>query len=304
METLENYLNLSKEICPLNTLIPPSTTNNNNNNNTQDDVTSITDNNNPTSSTNLDTSISTNETNSISTPVANKKLSRPSFNSFSKIIRRTFIEPFSSVKRTSLKQQRQHQNIDTSDASNENEYIRRVSSPLLNRRTNILTIIVTNFQPKRPKTCDNMIKNYIDACMNEYRLEKNRKQMNETSINENENNSIKNNYSDWNNDLTSYQQPTAYNRYQSNRYQQNISSNEKFNETSTKKLPSVPINSTNKINSLIKHVQKNDHMDDDNDDSLPMENGQFSSNINYVQQTQRKSSQITQVIDFFIKDIF
>jgi hypothetical protein len=154
---------------------------------------------------------------------------------------------------------------------------------------------MTNFQPKRPKTSDNMIKNYIDACMNEYRIEKNRKQMNETSINENENNSINKNYSDWNNDLSSYQQSMVYNRYHlssnTNRYQQNISSN----ETSGRKLPSIPINSTNKVNLLTKHVQKNNDIDE-NDDLLPMENGQFSSNINYVQQTQRKSNQLTQVI--------
>jgi len=190
---------------------------------------------------------------------------------------------------------------------NENEqHIRRASSPLLNRRTNILTIIVTNFQPKRPKTSDNMIKNYIDACMNEYKLEKNRKQMNEISINENENNNSNiNNYSDWNHDLSSYQQPIVYNRYHSsintNRYQQNLSSNEKFIEISGRKLPSVPINSTSKVNTSLKHVQKKDEIDD-NDDSLPMENGQFSSHINYVQQTQRRSSQLTQVIYFFLKD--
>jgi len=301
MEILESYLNLSTEICSLNTLTSSSSTTtttptNNNNNNIQDDVTSTTDNN-PTSTTNLDISTSTNETNSITTPVINKKLSRPSFNSFSKIIRRTFIQPFSSVKRTSLKQQRQQQhnpNLDTA-IINENEHIRHGLSPLLNRRTNMLTIIMTNFQPKRPKTSDNMIKNYIDACMNEYRIEKNRKQMNETSINENENNSINKNYSDWNNDLSSYQQSMVYNRYHlssnTNRYQQNISSN----ETSGRKLPSIPINSTNKVNLLTKHVQKTNDIDE-NDDLLPMENGQFSSNINYVQQTQRKSSQLTQVI--------
>ncbi len=298
MEILESYLSLSTEICSVNTLTSSSsstTTPTNNNNNIQDDVTSTTDNN-PTSTTNLDISTSTNETNSITTPVINKKLSRPSFNSFSKIIRRTFIEPFSSVKRTSLKQQRQQHNpnLDTT-IINENEHIRHGSSPLLNRRTNMLTIIMTNFQPKRPKTSDNMIKNYIDACMNEYRIEKNRKQMNETSINENENNSINKNYSDWNNDLSSYQQSMVYNRYHlssnTNRYQQNISSN----ETSGRKLPSIPINSTNKVNLLTKHVQKNNDIDE-NDDLLPMENGQFSSNINYVQQTQRKSNQLTQVI--------
>ncbi|CAF4351516.1 unnamed protein product, partial [Rotaria sordida] len=82
-----------------------------------------------------------------------------------------------------------------------------------------------------------------------------------------------------------------------NRYKQTIPSiintNQKLNETSGRKLPSVPINSTSKVNPLIKQVQKN-HIIDDNDDLLPMENGQFSSNINYVQQTQRKPIQLTQ----------
>ncbi|CAF3675428.1 unnamed protein product [Rotaria sordida] len=310
METLEKYLSLSKELCPLNILISSSSTTTNNNN-IHDDITSISDSN-LSSTINMDLSTSTNETNSTIPPIINKKSSRPSFNSFSKIIRRTFIEPFSLVKRSSLKQQRQqHINSEIPDTlmSNENEHIRRISSPLLNRRTNILTIIVTNFQPKRPKTCDNMIKNYIDAWMNEYRLEKNSKQTNVISVNINENNSINNNnHSDWNNDLSfSQQQQQQYqpsiidHRYHSstntNRYKQTIPSiintNQKLNETSGRKLPSVPINSTNKINPLIKQVQKN-HIIDDNDDLLPMENGQFSSNINYVQQTQRKPIQLTQ----------
>jgi hypothetical protein len=286
METLETYLNLSKEFCLLPTLLSPSTTNSN----IHDDAPSSTDTN-PMSTVNLDISSSTNETISTTTPVINKKLSRPSFNSFSKIIRRTFIDPFSSAKRASLKQQRQQQQTDVSDTSNETEHVRRASSPLLNRRTNMLTIIVTNFQPKRPKTSDNMIKNYIDACMNEYRLEKNRKQMNETSITENEN-------SDWNHhDSSSYQQPqqsTLYNRHQTssslnntNRYPQTNSVNE---PSIGRKLPSIPSNSS----AAVKHVQKNNELDD-NEDLLPMENGQFSSNINYIQQTQRKSNHLTQV---------
>lgn len=303
METLENYLNLSKENCPLNVIIPPvpttttattpSTNNNNNNNsNTQDDAPSVTDTNPPSSST-INNDVSSIETSSISTPIINKKLSRPSFNSFSKIIRRTFIEPFSSNKRASLKQHKQNLNNDTSDTStmNETEHIRRASSPLLNRRTNMLTIIVTNFQPKRPKTSDNMIKNYIDACMNEYRLEKTRKQLNETSNNENENTSINNNnnnninYSNWNQDLTS----NVYNRYNSsssnaNRYQQND------NITSTRKV--------NSIANKPKSTQKTGDFDD-NDDSIPMENGQFSTNVNYLQQTHRKSNHLTQVKSYF-----
>ncbi|CAF0883527.1 unnamed protein product [Rotaria sp. Silwood1] len=302
METLEKYLYLSKELCPLNMLISSSTTNTN----IHDDITSTNDNN-PSSTINIDISTSTNETTSTIPSIINKKSSRPSFNSFSKIIRRTFIEPFSSVKRASLKQHRQQTHSEISDTiiSNENEHVRRASSPLLNRRTNILTIIVTNFQPKRPKTCDNMIKNYIDACMNEYRLEQNSKQMNAISVNINENNAINNNHVNWNNDLysssSSSQQPIVDHRYHSstntNRYKQTIPSitntNQKLIETSGRKLPSVPISSTNKVNPLTKNIQKN-HVIDDNDDLLPMENGQFSSNINYVQQTQRKSNQLTQ----------
>jgi hypothetical protein len=155
MNILDKYLNLSKEVSSLNNLIPQMIA--------PDDMISTSDSLNNTSSTNMDLS---NELNSPITPIiVNKKTSRPSFNSFSKIMRRTFIEPFSSTKRISLK----HHHNDTSDSSviNENLSERRRSSPLLNRRTNMLTIIVTNFQPKRPKTSDNMIKNYIDACLNE-----------------------------------------------------------------------------------------------------------------------------------------
>ena len=294
METLENYLSLSKESCAFNTLTQPSTTNTNIH---EDATSSSTIDNNPTPTANLDLSTSTNET---TTPVINKKVSRPSFNSFSKIIRRTFIEPFSSAKRSSLKQQqRQNAHTDTTDPSliNENEHVRRASSPLLNRRTNLLTIIVTNFQPKRPKTSDNMIKNYIDACMNEYRLEKNRRIMNETSTNENENTK---NYSDWNQEYSPYQLPMSYNRHQSslntNRYPQTHSFNETLIQPSTaRKLPAIPVNALQKTYSATKHLQKNDEMDE-NDDLVPTENGQFSSNINYLQQTQRKSNQLTQVM--------
>jgi hypothetical protein len=298
VETLERYLSLSQEVCSLNNLNQQSPKTNNN----QDDATLTTEN---SSTTNTDFS---NETNSTLTPTMNKKSARPSLNSFSKMIRRTFFDPFSSVKRASLKQQRQHLNPDTPDSSiiSENEYIRRASSPLLNRRTNMLTIIVTNFQPKRPKTSDNMIKNYIDACMNKYQVEKNQKQ-----INENENiqpigtltSQNGNHRSDWDNDLSSYQQPILYQRSHLattlNRYQQDAPSSSKLNEkqieTSGRKLPQVPSNSSSKINALTRHVQKNSDIDD-NDDLLPIENGQFSSNINYVQQTQRKPTQLTQVI--------
>ncbi|CAF1030859.1 unnamed protein product [Adineta steineri] len=311
METLEKYLNLSKENCSFNSLIPSTSTtnNNNNNNNTLNDESTSTTDNNPSSTINLDLSTTGNDTNSITTPVINKKSTRPSLNSFSKIIRRTFIEPFSSNKRGSFKLKGHHPNPDASDTSiiPENEHLRRASSPLLNRRTNNLTIIVTNFQPKRPKASDNMTKNYIDSCMNDYRIEKNSKQSNETStLNENETNSTKDNYSDRNNDVSSYQQPTMYHRYPSSsssssttantsRYQPNTSqttnTKEKVNETSGRKMPSIPNNSTNKINLVAKRVQKPNDIDD-NDDTIPMENGQFSTNINYVQSAQRKSNYI------------
>lgn len=250
METLENYLNLSKEHCALNTLIPslpsPTTANTNtNNNNINSTVEEI-------HSTNESHSISDQPSNeTIIQPVLNKKLTRPSLNSFSKIIRRTFLEPFASVKRASLKQARSNQQSNITDAStiNENEQTtRRTSSPLINRRTNLLTIIVTNFQPKRPKTCDNMIKNYIDACMNEYRLEKARQQLYDS-------------------------EKTDYNSM----YDKPLTTNRQYTST-TRKLPAIPT-----------RTQTVDF--DDNDDSLPNENGQFSSNINYVQATQKKTNQ-------------
>jgi hypothetical protein len=167
MDVLEKYLNLSKEYSLLNNLNPQLTTP------IHDEQLSTTDN----SNNNIDSSNEINPT----TTTTNKKSSRSSFNSFSKIIRRTFIHPFSSAKRMSLKNQQQ--SISDSTVISENLPERRKSSPLLNRHTNILTIIVTNFQPKQPKTSDNMIKNYIDACMNEYYLEQNQKQIN----NENDN---------------------------------------------------------------------------------------------------------------------
>ncbi|CAF1351895.1 unnamed protein product [Adineta ricciae] len=293
METLEKYLNLSKEMCLLSALVSPS----NEPTNTTDELSSTTIENNQSSSiiSNPDVSISTNETNSTTVPVINKKTSRPSFNSFSKIIRRTFIDPFSSVKRASLKQHRQHTNTDTS-AIAENDHIRRASSPLLDRRTNYLTIVVTNFQPKRPKTSDNMIKNYIDTCMNEYLLEKASKQSNErSSANENDINKAKDIHSDRNKEIysnssssssMSHQQPSVYHRYRSSVN----NTNRTTMENSVRHLPSTSVSSTNKTDPGTKRVQKNCDMDD-NDDLLPIENGQFSSNINYVQQTQKKTNQ-------------
>ncbi|CAF3113503.1 unnamed protein product, partial [Rotaria sp. Silwood2] len=85
------------------------------------------------------------------------------------------------TKRVSHKNSHYNSIQNTSNLSIINENQR--SSPLLNHHTNILTIILTNFQPKRPQISDNMIKNYIDTCMNEYYFEKTQKQIN----NENEN---------------------------------------------------------------------------------------------------------------------
>ena len=182
MEILEKYLSLSREVLPLTQLIPSATIA------TEDTIPTVDS---PASpSAEIEPA---NGSHPVIIPVPNKKPSRPSLNSFSKIIRRTFMQPFSSSKRHSLKHQsrelsRQSSTL-TADASvaNENTYERRKSSPLLNHRTNILTIIVTNFQPKRPKTSDNMIRNYIDACLNEYRLEMSGKQTNGASSHENEN---------------------------------------------------------------------------------------------------------------------
>lgn len=245
MDTLENYLNLSKEHCPLNSLIPssssptPSSTTANINNNNINSVTDEIQSTNDTHST-LDQS-----TTESTQPVLNKKTTRP-LNSFSKIIRRTFLEPFSSAKRASLKHTRANQQSNQTDTSTVNEndqQTRRTSSPLINRRTNLLTIIVTNFQPKRPKTCDNMIKNYIDTCMNDYRVEKARQQL--------------------------YENEKIYDKPLTTTNRQYIST--------TRKLPATPNQTTIDF--------------DENDDSLPNENGQFSSNINYVQATQKKTNQ-------------
>lgn len=293
METLEKYLNMSQEICSLSTVLPSpasSTTPN-----IADEASSITDRN-PSSISNADASSSLTENSSAATPTANRKLSRPSFNSFSKIIRRTFIEPFSSGKRASLKQQRQQAHTDTSDTSMiaENEHVRRASSPLLNRHTNSLTIIVTNFQPKRPKTSDNMIKNYIDTCMSEYRLEKSHKQPNEApSANEND---PKDTHSDRNTESSSHAQGSLYRRYPStsstSRYATN--SHDKPSDNAVRRLPSMPNQSTNKLSTGTKRPPKNCDMDD-SDDFLPTESGQFSSHINYVQPTQKKISPLPQV---------
>ncbi|CAF1381319.1 unnamed protein product [Adineta steineri] len=288
MNILEKYLNLSKEYSLLNNLNPQVST-------TIDDE-QISKGDHIDSSNELN---STTPPTTTTTSTRNKKLSRSSFNSFSKIIRRTFIHPFSLTKRTSLKNPPNR--ILDSSIINENLPERRKSSPLLNRHTNILTIIVTNFQPKQPNTSDNMIKNYIDACMNEYNLAKDQKQNNEndnlqnielsTSSNGNSISSKSiNHYSDWTDSSLSNPQLVVYHQHypsSSNRSSRDMittNSNEKLIETGSRHKLS------NKTDILTRHTQKSCDIDDDNEDVLPIENGQFSTHINYVQ---RKSNQST-----------
>ena len=296
MEILEAYLNLSKEMCPLDLLhstgtssVPP----------TDDESTSNVDRS-RTPSTQIDSTSSIQESTSASTPVMEKKSSRTSSNFISRMIRRKFIEPFSLSKRASLKQ-RQQTNPDASESSmtNESESKRRLSSPLLNTRTNILTIIVTNFQPKRPKSSDNMIKNYIDKCMNEYRLEQSQQKALETSVDENDyrqgsNSSPDYHGSRWKHEPSVYQTSMASHRSYSsktaNRPQHETDLATKIIEQ--RRIVQLPNSPPNVVKPSGRHVQKNYDMDD-NDDSLAMDNGQLSSDVNYLQ---KKSSQIAQVI--------
>lgn len=92
-----------------------------------------------------------------------RKSSRSSLNTLSKSLRRKLLHPFSSTKRFSLKH---HQT-----ALIKENVVRqqRLDSPLLDPSNNILTVILVNFQPKRPKISDRMIQNYIDTYLNEYR---------------------------------------------------------------------------------------------------------------------------------------
>lgn len=296
IEILEAYLNLSKEMCHLDLLhstgtssVPP----------VDDESTSNVDRS-RTPSTQIDSTSSIQKSNSASTPVMEKKSSRTSSNFFSKMLRRKLFEPFSFSKRASLKQ-RQQTNSDASDSSmaNESESKRRLSSPLLNTRTNILTIIVTNFQPKRPKTSDNMIKNYIDKCMNEYRLEQSQQKALETSVDENEyrqGNSSSPDYhgSRWRHEPSVYQTSMASHRSHpsttANRPQPETDLATKIIEQ--RRIVLLSNSPPTVVNPSGRHVQKKYDMDD-NDDSLAMDNGQLSSDVNYLQ---RKSSQIAQVI--------
>ena len=305
IDVLEAYLNLSKESCPFNQLNPQAASNP-----LQDDLPS-TGESTATSPINADISVSTVEANSTTTPTIPKKPTRTSFVSFSRIIRRTFIEPFSSVKRSSMKQQRAQQstNADASESSMmyENESKRRASSPLLNARTNVLTIIVTNFQPKRPKASDNMIKNYVDACMEDYRLEKNKQKLNDASANENEDvpptEALPSQQGTANaftrvEDTGPYQKSATNNRYYSStstqRYQSELDfvSNDKRSE---RRVPPVIGNAKSRANATTRPTQRNYDIDD-NDDSSMMDNGQLSSNITYVQKSHSKLTPLSQVM--------
>ncbi|CAF1040130.1 unnamed protein product [Rotaria sp. Silwood1] len=277
MDILEKYLNLSKEYISLNNLfsyiIKPKH-----------------DNHILTTDINLSNQFN-------STIINHKKFSRPSLNSFSKIFRRTFIEPFSSTKRISHKNSPYNSIQNTTNLSiiNQNQKL----SSLLNHHTNILTIILTNFQPKRPQTSDNMIKNYIDTCMNEYYFEKTQKLINNenenlqnieplTNLDENNTSNIINHCSD----LTDSSVSTT------NSYHQDIISsnkstniNKNLNDKQTKrKLLQIPLNSLNKTILLNQNLQKNSNIDN----LISIDNSQFSTNINYIDQIQSKSNRFIQ----------
>ena len=139
-------------------------------------------------------------------------------------------------------------------------------------------MIVADFQPKRPKTSDNMIKNYIDACMNEYRLEKNRQKTMETAHDENHRSTTYRTYASMHN---------STNRTQTN--------SETTNNNTHEKRRVVPL-SLNAANAGNKPIQKNYDVDDNDDDSSLVDTIPLSSNINYVQ---KQSATITQVASRF-----
>lgn len=151
MDILGKYLNIAKKYTSLAHIFPSSTTT------IQDDQ---------SSSTSTDKDLSSE---------INKIFSRSTLNSLSKHFRRKLIEPFSATKRTSSKQQQQHLTI-----PDEIPIQYQKSSPLLDRHGNVLTIILANFQPKRSKTSDDMMKNFIKTCTNEDN-EKESNPKNETS---------------------------------------------------------------------------------------------------------------------------
>ncbi|CAM4748568.1 unnamed protein product [Rotaria magnacalcarata] len=267
MDILEKYLNLSKEYLPLNNIFPQSTKAK------QDNRISTT---------------STNPSNELNSPITHKKVSRSSLNSFSKMFRRTFIEPFSSTKRASLKHAHSHSTHRKSDQSvmNENTYEHRRSLTLLDHHTNILTIILANFQPKRPQISDNMIKNYIDTCMNDYYFEKNQKRI------QHENDSVQNLEPSTNFNETNISLSTM------NTYDEGIISANTSNDTSKKlndkrtrrKLLQIPLNSLNKTIPSTQHIDRDSSIGT----SLSRMNGHYSGNVDRVQQTQQKLNQLIQ----------
>nr|ACI90379.1 zinc finger protein Cezanne-like protein [Philodina roseola] len=290
MDVLENYLNLSEELSPLTQLNSPTGSI------SQPSEESATFTNEPSRSSTIPTDASTishETTNSISTPIIQKKSSRQTLNAFSKIIRRTFIEPFSTGKRASFKLRRQQDSSDVT-LTDQSELKRRISSPLLNPRTNVLKIIMTDFQPKRPKTSDNMIKNYIDACLNEYRLEKNKQKPVEISHDENYQSNTTVVRSTTNTNGTQQIQPMAtYRTYtstnsSSSRTQNN---NESMSSNTHDKRRVVPL-STNVVNPVNKPTQKNYDVDDNDDDSSLIDTIPLSSNINYVQKQTLTTTQV------------
>jgi len=243
MEILNNYLNLSEELCSLTQLNSPTGSI------SQPSEEHSTVQNESSRSSVIQTDASTvshETTTSMGTPIIQKKTTRPTLNAFSKIIRRTFIEPFSTGKRASFKLRRQQDNSDVT-LMNSTELKRRISSPLLNLRTNLLKIIMTDFQPKRPKTSDNMIKNYIDACLNEYQTEKTRQKATEISHDDH--------FSTTNHKINGIQQQpmTNYRTYTSSRTQ---NSNESMINNVHDRRRVVPL-STNVVNSTTKPTQKN-----------------------------------------------
>lgn len=200
MNTLERYLNLSKEYSPLDDILPSSTSEIEHN----DQI--------------------------LTTDLPNhKKSSRSSLNVFSKNICRKIVEPFSSTKRIFLKQQHHHLSV-----INENSPQQR--SPIFNRHANILTIVLTNFQPKRLNISDHMVKNYLETCIDKCHSKPNGADHGNLLINT---------------------PSTVYCRHHR--------TNSSANQTST----------------LTEDAQKKSDING-NEDRVPIENGQYSKNINLV----------------------
>ncbi|CAF1405111.1 unnamed protein product, partial [Didymodactylos carnosus] len=209
MKLLEKYLSLCKEYTPLTTLFPSTSTPNSavssSISSTQHQINEESNNIDPSTTNVSEMNESLNSTTSTA-PTVNKKPSKP-LNSFGKILRRTFIDPFSQSKRAAaaaalrgdhhqtLGDSTQSQNALTFENENnhDDDYLNQLSSPLLNPRTNILTIIMVNFKPKQPRACDSMIKNYIETCVREYRAESTKVQRENMDVNDNTKQQVENN---------------------------------------------------------------------------------------------------------------